>query len=236
MNKNSGRKTNKGIITILIILIVTVIGLSSYIIYDKVISNSKTDIKDKIKDDKKPLEKIENNIEKVKISDEKIKEYEFDLNYLICSIIPLFSDIKYDLNYIDNDTYKLKLVYNLLVIDKDIEPKVVEEGYRSAYLLSDFINKYYYIFGKTITKEEISKSLDDNMSIKSDLIYGLPVSGIGDEYVKIDSISYNKNTHTYVLDINVRDYNSSSEQVIKSKIEIVKNNDSYILKYLGFTK
>lgn len=238
MNENIGKRTNKGVVVALIILIIMVMGLASYIIYDKVIDNnaSENEAKSKVKNNKKAAEKIDDDIEQVNISDEKIKEYELDLNYLICSIVPIFSDIKYDFNYISDDTYKLKLVYGLLVRDENIKPKIVEEGYRSAYLLSDFTDKYYYVFGKNITKEEISKSLDDGMSIESDLIYGLPVSGIGDEYVKIDSISYNKNTYTYILDINLRDYNSSSEQVIKSKIEILKNDDSYTLKYLGFTK
>lgn len=238
MNENVRKRTNKGVVISLIILILMVIGLSSYIIYNKAINDNVNEKNAKVetKDNKKTSEKTDDNIEQVKISDEKIKKYELDLNYLICSIIPIFSDIKYDLNYISDDTYKLKLVYGLLVRDENIRSKVVEEGYRSAYLLSDFINKYYYIFGKNITKEEISNSLDNDMSIESDLIYGFPVSGIGDEYVKIDSISYNKNTQTYILDMNLRDYNSSSEQVIKSKIEILKNNDSYIVKYLGFTK
>lgn len=238
MYENVSRKTSKGIITLLIILIIMVIGLSSYIIYDKVISNNvnESKIKNKVKDDKKTIEDTESNIEEVKISDEKIEEYELDLNYLICSMIPLFSDIKYDTNYISDNSYKSKLVYGLLVRDENINPKVALEGYSSAYLLSDFIGKYYYVFGENITIEEINKSLDDKMYIESDLIYGYPVSGIGDKYVKINSINYNKNTKTYDLDIDLQDYNSNSGQVVKSKIEVLKNNDSYTIKYFGFIK
>lgn len=92
MDENISKKTNKGVIVALILLIIMVVGLSGYIVYDKVVNRK--DIKDEINDKTK---------EKVNETNDEIKLLKDNVYYLY------LDDDKYYLKFLNDTEYECNI-------------------------------------------------------------------------------------------------------------------------------
>ena len=167
-NSNLNKKNNKGLVVLIIFLVVVILGLSGYMVYDKFIK------KDDISKENNTIINDNTNNTSDNLVDMEYKTYDISLEKLVTNKTDYetnIGDFKITLKYLDDNSYK----YAIYVNDKYI---VDDYAIYADNVLSTATFGDYLIFvnsGKT--------------SIRSDIVYVISKDGIlVNKFYELDSI------------------------------------------------
>ncbi len=205
-------KNNKGFIWLIIILIVLVLGLVGYIIYDKIlkydipITNITTTTTITTTNIKTDLSNAEKEWEK-----EKITVYNDIINMLDEFIKKEFNeyDIKFNYDYMDDIIAKNNIVISAMMdndkIKKDVDVDVnnVEITGAITFEKNDFINMYNTIIGEQPDFNKIinvTENTSKAIEVKDDKISGSYVTGASLYMIKLNDIVCSNTEYSLKLD------------------------------------
>ena len=214
------KKNSKGLIVLVIILVLCVLGLAGYIVYDKVL-NKKTpiiDIKECIPTQNKETENNVENTDENSFLDKYISE---TINY------------SKDYEILNNDDYK-SLIKKYIVIGNNIVDNENEVSINNTVLSETPWNK----ISKYVDNKELYSEMTENSSIKTvkyeDLLNTKKQLYGDNSSLKKESFNYsNCSEYLYIkeLDIFIENnegcgFTNSEEPIIKL---IIKQNDSLFI-------
>ncbi len=244
------KKSSKGLIILIIILIICVLGLGGYIVYDKVLNNTEQkEINNKsninypiVLDDNITKDSTEKyNLEKVgniKISTQKIEEKDNEYNYYYLIYI--------NNNEVDNqDKIKNTNINKIIVLDSDyvlVEYEdIIGEGGKSYYIYNSNAKETYDMSKLTST----NNGTVNNLSYENNTFI-IESSNYTNDYA-FEVCKYNKNTIVnskekikYLGDgklgkneiISSKTADEVIHEVYNMSCEEIKNSDSEELKYV----
>lgn len=237
-------KQSKGLIWLIIILIIVILGLVGFIIYDKVLSNDKT----------VPNKNTTSTIQKQEIENENSDVY----NDIIKILDEYFDEkldeynIKFDYDYINNDLEKANIVKSVMMSDDnikkefdiDIDNNEVTGAIR--FDKKDFVDTYISVIGEQPDFDKIINATNNDeikIEVKDDLLAGTYITGRKIKMTKLNSITCNNdkcklkidcvyettNNSNLIIDQyeNYENTNNFDDNLINAviNIDLTKNND-----------
>lgn len=217
------KKSNKGLIIIIVILIIMILGLGSYIVYDKFISNQ---------DDKKIEEKEESKKEEVTILEDTSKPFVYDnekytylgVPYINLNtadgikfnkeIIEFIGDYEDTKEFTDNATIAYTFYENDDLVSVIIKKTTVGSSGLNKYLSINFDKKE----GKEI----------DNKAIL--LKKGIKETELADKLVEAYDNQINQEDYSYTYKTQYT-YDDNSVTIYDGSINKIKNNkvEDYVM-------
>lgn len=215
------KRSSTGMTVLITVLVMLVLGLGGFIIYDKVL-NKKDE--PQIKEDNKVEDKNNNTTveEEPKIknlsNDEKVK-YNKELDKVWFSLYRLLpsslEDLKSGDTLISTKQNKVEFLLELISRDDSIDKKTDTRGTGSLDVkLSDFTAKYKEVFNEDITESDISKKY----TIKNGTVYGTYYTGFeksfalkAEKVTKLDNGNYQLETTFATLDSDVEAFAECSD-------------------------
>lgn len=215
------KRSSTGMTVLITVLVMLVLGLGGFIIYDKVL-NKKDE--PQIKEDNKVEDKNNNTTveEEPKVknlsNDEKVK-YNKELDKVWFSLYRLLpsslEDLKSGDNLISTKQDKIEFLLELISRDNSIDKKKDTHGTGSLDVkLSDFTAKYKEVFNEDIAQSDISKKY----TIKNGTVYGAYYTGFeksfalkSEKVTKLDNGNYQLETTFATLDSDVEAFAECSD-------------------------
>ena len=210
------KKNNKGLVWLIVILIILVLGLVGYIIYDKT-----------IKDDNQLLNnnttttttKVETNIPEIYEGiyiDESIEDDEIRNAYALISNLG-FMTSGYEWNFGNktkllfddlSEEEKMKMIFVNLVINKKVKyDSMTVDGYKYIILSEDLENAVKDVFGNNTF--EFNKDFTHNsctLTLNDENGYDVECYGAGREDDSEDYLIYDMKKNNNTIEINVAYY------------------------------
>ncbi len=205
------KNNNTGLIVLVTVLVMLVLGLVGFIVYDKILKdanepnveeNNNEETNNKL--DESDLDEKE-TIENVSLSDEDKINYNTQIKtklerYFINLLnLEINKNIKYNQNYLESPDAKIYLAWELVLRDDKISKNdnIGESGI-VATSIDDYEKKYKAIFDEEIKIQTLS-SPKLGVIYENGYVYG-PSSGYVPEFsIKINSHSINNDTNTHEL-------------------------------------
>lgn len=216
------RRSSTGIAVLITVLVMLVLGLGGFIVYDKVLNKKE---EPQIKEEDNKVEDKNNNTtveEEPKIKnlsdDEKVK-YNKELDKVWFSLYRLLpsslEDLKSGDTLISTKQNKVEFLLELIARDNSIDKKKDTRGTGSLDVkLSDFTTKYKEVFNEDITQSDIPKKY----TIKNDTLYGTYYTGFektfalkAEKVTKLDNGNYQLETTFATLDSDVEAFAECSD-------------------------
>lgn len=216
------RRSSTGIAVLITVLVMLVLGLGGFIVYDKVLNKKE---EPQIKEEDNKVEDKNNNTtveEEPKIKnlsdDEKVK-YNKELDKVWFSLYRLLpsslEDLKSGDTLISTKQNKVEFLLELIARDNSIDKKKDTRGTGSLDVkLSDFTAKYKEVFNEDITQSDIPKKY----TIKNDTLYGTYYTGFektfalkAEKVTKLDNGNYQLETTFATLDSDVEAFAECSD-------------------------
>lgn len=216
------RRSSTGIAVLITVLVMLVLGLGGFIVYDKVLNKKE---EPQIKEEDNKVEDKNNNTtveEEPKIKnlsdDEKVK-YNKELDKVWFSLYRLLpsslEDLKSGDTLISSKQNKVEFLLELIARDNSIDKKKDTRGTGSLDVkLSDFTAKYKEVFNEDITQSDIPKKY----TIKNDTLYGTYYTGFektfalkAEKVTKLDNGNYQLETTFATLDSDVEAFAECSD-------------------------
>ena len=228
------------------LLIVVVVSLAMFIVYDKVLKNDNEEEKTKEVLDEKPKDEIEEpQPEEVKLDkeevNEKLKDFEFAYNYTFGELV-LPSNMVYDQELLVGNKQRMFdfvwIYTNLLKIDNVIYSKDVSgQEVDGAYAVE--INAYKELYEKIFSEEfdgnyKVSNKYDFELS--NNYIYGGLYTGVGIDSIVLKIKSCDKQLDTYKVVIDVLYFDIDNELDLMnelSKSDTTEYDDEYVFYRLN---
>lgn len=207
------RKSNTGLAVLITVLVIAVLGLTGFIVYDKVLKNAKVesnstensvnnaDNQDKVNEPKEY---------EVTLSKEQTSDLENIATYLSLSTYEVKPNAETDYNkeYMDDDNFKLfftwqqaisKLKYDEINLDGLEETGVVRFNY------NDFFKYYKTIMQSDFDINRLTKKPNIYFSfptIKNEYIYGSRITGMDVDDIKyrVDKLLSDGKTYTAIFE------------------------------------
>lgn len=242
-NYYSGKeKNNTLLIVILTVLIMLVLGLGGYIVYDKVVkkeelpsigeNDNENDLEKNdsdINENGNDLEKNDSDInENLNLTKTEKIEYNKEIKNIWFSLYRVLSTNKnFDLNklksgenLIKTKSDKMEFLWELISRDESINKNKDSNGTGSISLkTTDFIMKYKELFNEELTESDIK----NKYTIKNNIVYGEYYTGFVNEFMlktqklnKIDNNTYQLQTDFVVLENDADAFLECSDESITS--------------------
>lgn len=228
-NYYSGKeKNNTLLIVILTVLIMLVLGLGGYIVYDKVVKKEELPSIGE-NDNENDLEKNDSDInENLNLTKTEKIEYNKEIKNIWFSLYRVLSTNKnFDLNklksgenLIKTKSDKMEFLWELISRDESINKNKDSNGTGSISLkTTDFIMKYKELFNEELTESDIK----NKYTIKNNIVYGEYYTGFVNEFMlktqklnKIDNNTYQLQTDFVVLENDADAFLECSDESITS--------------------
>ena len=228
------------------LLIVVVVSLAVFIVYDKVLKNDNEEEKTKEVLDEKPKDEIEEpQPEEVKLDKEEVNEklMQFEMAYMYTFGDDRLPDnIVYDQELLHGNKQRMfdfVWIYSNLLRVEDVKYHVTADGQEvtGAYAIS--MNAYSNLYQKILGEEfDGNYSVSDKyqFELKDNYIYGGLYTGVGIDSIVLKIKSCDKQLDTYKVVIDVLYFDIDNELDLMnelSKSDTTEYDDEYVFYRLN---